>query len=199
MSFALSKRQKVAMAKTPSSPRERQSLKLSVKTAVLTEAGFRCAVPTCRTILVLDLHHIWEVSAGGPDESWNLIALCPTCHALYTRGMIPAESIYVWKSMLVALSNAFDASAIDRLLFLEAVESMQALFVSGDGILPFSQLIAAGFVTYGMMGNNNNIIVSYRLFLTEKGKMVISAWKSGNQAALAEALAPASIADQQRS
>lgn len=82
-------------------PRERENLSLKTRVLVLTEAGYRCAVPTCRNILALDMHHIWEVSAGGSDDPSNLIALCPTCHALYHRGTISAESIYIYKSMLV--------------------------------------------------------------------------------------------------
>ena len=46
-------------------PSERRNLALKTRTLVLTEAGYRCAVPTCRGILALDLHHIWEVVAGG--------------------------------------------------------------------------------------------------------------------------------------
>jgi hypothetical protein len=45
---------------------------------VLTEAGYRCALPTCRQILAIDLHHILEVREGGGNELHNLIALCPT-------------------------------------------------------------------------------------------------------------------------
>jgi hypothetical protein len=50
--------------------RERQSLSL---TAVLTESGYRYAVPTCRTILALDMHHIWEAfnAVGGFDEMFG--------------------------------------------------------------------------------------------------------------------------------
>jgi hypothetical protein len=39
-------------------PTERKNLPIKTRTAVLTEAGYRCAVPTCRNILALDLHHI---------------------------------------------------------------------------------------------------------------------------------------------
>src|SRR5207248_8959417 len=79
----------IAMAtKGKSKPRERDNLPLKTRVIVLTEAGYRCAVPTCRSILALDMHHIWEVSAGGGDDPSNLIALCPTCHALYHRGNI---------------------------------------------------------------------------------------------------------------
>src|SRR5206468_976550 len=105
--------------------------------------GYRCAVPTCRGILALDMHHIYEVSAGGGDDPSNLIALCPTDHVLYHRGTISADSIYAYKAMLVAIGRAFDLDAVDRLLFL-APCTKDFLIVSGDGVLHFARLIAAG-------------------------------------------------------
>ena len=115
--------------------------------AVLTEAGYRCAVPTCRTILAIDLHHIVEVSEGGGNVVSNLLALCPTCHALFTRGTIQRDSIYTWKSVLVSLSQAFDIATVDHLLFLKMPEA-ENLLVSGDGVLQFSRLISAGLATF---------------------------------------------------
>jgi hypothetical protein len=56
-------------------PRERDNLPLKTRVIVLTESGYRCAVPTCRTILARDMHHIWEVSAGGGNDPSNLVAL----------------------------------------------------------------------------------------------------------------------------
>jgi len=70
-----------------------------------------------------------EVSAGGSDDPTNLIALCSFCHDLYHRGTIKAESIYVYKSMLVAITRAFDVEAIDRLLFLESCRKISWLFL----------------------------------------------------------------------
>src|SRR5438445_13450748 len=122
---------------------ERANLSVATRSAVLTESGYRCAVPNCRGILAMDLHHIWEVQDGGNDDPSNLIALCPTCHALYHRGTISSESIFVYKSMLVAISRAFDVEAIDRLLFLDGCKK-DFLVVSGDGLLHFGRLIAAG-------------------------------------------------------
>ena len=60
-------------------PKERKKLSKKVITAVLTEAGYRCALPTCRGILAIDLHHIWEVNAGGGNDPSNLIALSMVC------------------------------------------------------------------------------------------------------------------------
>ena len=85
----------------------RRAVSTNVQIQVLTEAGYRCAVPTCRSILAIDIHHIVEVAADGGNEAGNLLALCPNCHALFHRGTISRDSIYAWKSMLVSLSHAF--------------------------------------------------------------------------------------------
>lgn len=168
-------------------PRERESLSLKTRVIVLTESGYRCAVPTCRNILALDMHHIWEVSAGGGDDPSNLISLCPTCHALYHRGTIKAESIYLYKSMLVAITRAFDTEAIDRLLFLESCKK-DFLVVSGDGLLHFSRLIAAGLATVVQKSNNNWQLVTYAINLSETGRQLVEAWKNGNRANVRKAL-----------
>lgn len=76
------------------------------KDSVLSEAGYRCANPVCGTIIVLDVHHIVEVSEGGGTEPANLLALCPTCHALYHRGSISRDAIHHWKSRIVAINKA---------------------------------------------------------------------------------------------
>ena len=170
-------------------PKERKHLSPNLATKVLTESGYRCAVPTCRNILALDMHHIWEVNAGGPDELWNLIALCPTCHALYHRGTIREESIGAWKSMLVSLGQAFDLEAIDKLLFLSLMPA-EFLGVSGDGVLSFARLIAAGLTTVIRRSNNCWELMLYEVQLTPKGKMLIEAWKQGDREALQRVLVP---------
>lgn len=164
-------------------PRERDKLPLKKRVIVLTESGYRCAVPTCRNILALDMHHIWEVSAGGGDDPSNLIALCPTCHALYHRGTIKQESIYVYKATLVAITRAFDVEAIDRLLFLESCTT-DFLVVSGDGLLHFGRLIAAGLASVDQKSNNNWQIVTYAVNISDKGRQLIEAWKQGDQTRL---------------
>jgi hypothetical protein len=168
-------------------PRDRDRLPLDTKLAVLTEAGYRCAVPTCRGILALDLHHILQVSADGSDDPSNLIALCPTCHALYHRGTIKQTSIYAYKAMLVSITHAFDVEAIDRLLFLEGCKK-DYLVVSGDGLLEFARLIAAGFATAEQKANNKWQIVTYAINISAKGRLLVDAWKQGDRTRLQEAM-----------
>jgi hypothetical protein len=174
-------------SKNAGEPRVRERLPLETKVLVLTESGYRCAVPTCRNILALDMHHMWEVSAGGTDDPSNLIALCPTCHALYHRGTIRQESVYAYKSMLVAITRAFDVAAIDHLLFLESCKK-DFLVVSGDGLLHFGRLIAAGLASVQQKANNGWQIVTYAVNISDKGRHLIGAWKAGDRPRLRQVL-----------
>ena len=164
--------------------RERKSIKANVALEVLIEAGYRCAVPTCRNVLALDLHHLWQVSENGGDGSRNLIALCPYCHNLHHRGTIPAEALYAYKSLLVALTQAFDLEGVDRLLFLSSSQS-EPLIVDGTAVLQFARLIASGLAEFTLVANNNDQLVTYRLGITDKGAHLVHAWKSGNREQLA--------------
>lgn len=174
-------------AKKNSEPRERKNLPVKTKMLLLTEAGYRCAVPTCRGILALDMHHMDEVSDGGGDDPSNLIALCPTCHRLYHLGTISRDAIYAYKAMLVAISRAFDLDAVDRLLFLNQC-SKDFLVVSGDGLLHFARVIAAGMVDVEQKANNNWQIVTYAVNISGKGKLLIEAWRQGDRARLSQVL-----------
>jgi hypothetical protein len=167
-------------AKSKSQPRERKSLSSKLKTIVLTEAGYRCAVPTCREILALDMHHIYQVSDGGGDDPSNLIALCPNHHTRYHRGLISKDAIYAYKAMLVAISRAFDIDAVDKLLFLAPLKK-DFLIVSGDGLLHFARLIAAGLASCIQKSNNNSQLVTYAVNISPKGRMIIDAWKQGDR------------------
>ncbi len=168
----------------------RKAIPSALMREVLIEAGYRCGVPTCRTILAIDLHHLVEVSAGGGNEIANLIALCPTCHALHHRGTISADALYAWKGVLAALGMAFDREAIDRLMFLSLCP-IDYLVVSGDGLLHYSRLIAAGLARVDMKANNAWQLVTYAVNISPKGRLLIDAWKTGDRQLVAEALASA--------
>lgn len=60
---------------------------------VLIEAGYRCAVPTCRNILAIDLHHIVEVKDGGSNEQAIIGFMHRVPRPLYER--------YNFKSIVV--------------------------------------------------------------------------------------------------
>jgi hypothetical protein len=165
---------------------KRISVQTNIVVQVLTESGYRCAVPTCRQILAIDLHHMVEVSKGGQNDPGNLLPLCPTCHALFHRGTIKQESIYVWKSILVSLTQAFDLRTVDQLLFLKSLKS-GSLYISGDGVLEFNRLIASGLAVFELAKENGPLLL-YVVRLTARGAGLISAWLSGNRKSVAMAL-----------
>ena len=63
--------------------------------AVLLRSGGRCENPQCagdvqdRTVRgkpILEIDHVHDLALGGPDHPAQMIALCPNCHAIKTRG-----------------------------------------------------------------------------------------------------------------
>ncbi|HXL95414.1 MAG TPA: HNH endonuclease signature motif containing protein [Streptosporangiaceae bacterium] len=67
----------------------------SARSAVLARSGGHCENPHCtgeakdltdagRAILEVD--HVQDLAKGGLDEPGQMIALCPNCHAIKTRG-----------------------------------------------------------------------------------------------------------------
>lgn len=185
------------MTTTRYSNRKRTTIPASVRDEVLREAGYMCANPRCRHILTLELHHMVWVKDSGRNEPTNLIALCPNCHSLHTNNHIPASAIQHWKGILHALNHAFNKESTDLLLFLHAVPD--EIWYSGDGLLKFAGLIAAGFVEItetisasGMSVKRSGILgtvstpaiapmTSHRVQMTEKGRAFVESWMKGDE------------------
>ena len=63
--------------------------------AVLLRSAGRCENPRCTGDIddltdngdpILEIDHIQDLAQGGPDNPVQMIALCPNCHAIKTRG-----------------------------------------------------------------------------------------------------------------
>jgi hypothetical protein len=106
---------------------------------------------------------------------------------LYHRGTIKQESIYAWKSMLVAIGRAFDVAAIDQLIFLTKF-GPDTFIVSGDGALHFARLIAADLVSIKLAANIAQAMVTYTINVSSTGRQLIDAWSAGDRTAIAIAL-----------
>lgn len=154
------------------------------KDQVLRETGYRCAVPTCRSILSADSAHLVESEEGKGDSAENLVAICPRCFAQFQEGGIARDSLYGWKLTLASLAKAFDAITVDELLFL-ATPVAATLRVSGDGVLKFSRLIASGLVTFSVYAQNGALIL-YHVGFTQKGADLVNAWMRGDRQAITD-------------
>lgn len=67
----------------------------AARRAVLLRSGGRCESPCCsgdiqdRTVRgepILEIDHVHDLALGGADYPAQMIALCPNCHAIKTRG-----------------------------------------------------------------------------------------------------------------
>jgi hypothetical protein len=155
-----------------------------VRDEVLREAGYKCANPTCRNIITLQLHHMVWVKDNGPNTALNLLALCGHCHDMHSQGHIPASAIQYWKGMLHALNHAFSKESMDLLLFLYHY-GQEPLFYTADGVLKFAGLFAAGLVEFGDQvceETFKNFVESrHTVRLSEKGKQLVEAWRAGDE------------------
>jgi hypothetical protein len=182
----------------------RKSIPPATRDLILMEAGYKCANPTCRHILTLELHHIDWVKDGGDNSPSNLLALCPNCHSLHTYGQIPALAIQTWKQLLISLNDSNRATA-DLLLVLyheekriEAAEDPSKVAppfrFTGDGLPALSGLITSGlleiskrYLGAGVFGAS---LPSFNVSLTGKGKQFVQAWLEGDSEQVASALEP---------
>ena len=159
----------------------RKKLSVDVRSLVLHECGYKCANPSCRMVLTLEIHHLEQVADGGSDEPTNLLPLCPNCHTLHHSGIIPLSSLKAWKHLLLALNQAFDSRLIDLLLLLSKQER---LWVSGDGVLQCAAGVASGLIEFGSRVAGSE---QYFVRLTEKGQKFVAAWEAGNEQAAVSA------------
>ncbi|GCE02176.1 HNH endonuclease [Embleya hyalina] len=81
-------------------PRETAVLRLrrsrEARSLVVARSGGRCESPVCasgdfREVTpagepILEVDHVRDLAGGGRDHPENMIALCPNCHAVKTRG-----------------------------------------------------------------------------------------------------------------
>lgn len=172
--------------KQASEPKEeRKNLPVHLRQAVLMEACYKCGRPVCHNIITLDIHHIWAVADEGPDELFNLIALCGYCHDMHHKGMFTDAAIRHWKGMLVALNHAFDPAGMDLLLCLHKIQGN--MFFTSDGVLKFARLIAADLVALnGVEMDMGNTMAD--VSLTPKGLMLVEAWLEGSEEKYKKAL-----------
>lgn len=173
---------------------KRKTIPPAVRDEVLREAGYKCANPTCRNILTLQLHHMVWVKEGGENSALNLIALCGHCHDMHTQGHIPASAISYWKGMLHALNHAFSKESMDLLLYLYKKSENTPHWYTADGVLRFAGLYAAGLVQFGQQAASNVVSMgsgpssSHQVVLSDKGRVLVEAWMSGDEKKYREAL-----------
>lgn len=167
---------------------DRPSIPAEVKRRILIEAGYRCAIPTCRFPITENAHIVsW---AKSEDHSYeNLIALCPNCHTLYDSGKIDRAAIIAYKKKLMFLNEVYSRFELDVLDYLKTHK--RALI---PGELLVKRLLEEGIVKHEEeimiqgFGNGEEILGMFSVVLTEKGRKLLDDWFKVDQSLTHEQL-----------
>jgi len=95
--------------------KDRSSIPADLKRRVLVEAGHCCAIPVCRELSSVHIHHIIPWSDCKKHEYKNLIALCPNCHSKADKGEIDRRSLYMYKDNLRYVIDKYSKFELDVL------------------------------------------------------------------------------------
>ena len=85
-----------------------------VREAALRRSGGKCeccgepGFPTPRGEVYLETHHVIPLGIGGPDEPWNVVALCPNDHR---RAHFSIDRAELQQSLIQRLVAAYPESA----------------------------------------------------------------------------------------
>jgi len=93
------------------------SASAAARQAVLIRSDGHCENPHCtgqpadttdQGDPILEIDHIHELALGGPDIPEQMIALCPNCHAIKTRGRTRNDL----RTVLLAVTHARHAACL---------------------------------------------------------------------------------------
>lgn len=146
------------------------------KRRILIEAGYRCAVPTCRFPITENAHIVsWAKSKDHTYE--NLVALCPNCHTMYDSGKIERAAIIAYKKKLMFLNEVYSRFELD---VLDHLKTHRRALIPGEILV--KRLIEEGIVSYEEkimiqeFADGEGILGIFSIVLTDKGRRLIADW-----------------------
>lgn len=126
---------------------DREPIPADLERALMIEAGYRCAVPSCRTAAPLEIEHIDDYAKVQNHEFSNMIVLCRNCHGLKGTGprRLDRKALRIMKTNLARVNQRYNDT--ERRIIEYFVENPKADSV----LLPetpvlFSYLIKDGLI-----------------------------------------------------
>jgi hypothetical protein len=155
---------------------DRSSIPAETKRRILIEAGYRCAVPTCRFPITENAHIVSY--AESKDHSYeNLVALCPNCHTMYDSAKIDRTAIIAYKKKLLFLNEVYSRFELD---VLDHLKTHKRALIPGE--LLVKRLLEEGIVIYEEkimiqgFGDGEDILGIFSVVLSDKGKRMLDDW-----------------------
>jgi hypothetical protein len=90
-------------------PSNRDAIPNELQRQLFVEAGYRCAIPTCRAVAPLHIEHIDEYAVVKEHKFENMIVLCANCHGLKGSGprQLDRKALRQFKANLGLLNHRY--------------------------------------------------------------------------------------------
>jgi HNH endonuclease len=101
-------------------PQGRPPIPAELERALFIEAGYRCAVPTCRAVKPLTVEHIEDWVKVKEHKFANMLILCANCHGLKGEGprMLDRKALRQIKANLGIINGRYGELERRILMFL---------------------------------------------------------------------------------
>ena len=135
-------------------PQDRPAIPRELERALFIEAGYRCAIPTCRAVAPLEIEHIEDWAKVQEHKFENMIVLCANCHGRKGggRGQLDRQALRQYKANLALLNHRygeFERRILDY--FAQNPQANMILLPGGMELLVYHLMVdgylsqAAGF------------------------------------------------------
>jgi hypothetical protein len=126
----------------PAIPRE-------LERALFIEAGYRCAIPTCRAVAPLEIDHIEEWAKVQEHKFENMIVLCANCHGRKgnQRGQLDRPALRQYKASLALLNHRYGEFERRVLDYFAQDPHTQIILLPGGMELLLHYLVTDGYLS----------------------------------------------------
>jgi HNH endonuclease len=174
---------------------DRPAIPRPLERELFIEAGYRCAIPTCRAVSPLTIDHIEDWAKVQEHKFENMIVLCANCHGRKgnRRGQIDRTALRQFKANLALLNSRygeFERRVIDYfkdsqsniVLVPGGMEILVHYLVSDGYLLRLGGFTPAFHESYTLTENDGSQSeiripsqIAYRL--TRSGREFIGRWQ----------------------
>ncbi len=164
---------------------KRESIPADLVRELMIEAGYRCAVPACRTAEPLEIEHIEEYAKVKTHEFSNMIVLCANCHRRKGTGprRLDQKALRIIKRNLAVVNRRYN-DVERRVLehFVENEDSPWVLlpetpvlfgYLVKDGLIEGLDGTAVPDALHGEAQDGRKFFITRGYALTADGKLLV--------------------------
>ena len=106
------------------------SARSTARANAIEKMGHQCVI--CGFDIIVHVHHIVPVAAGGSNDIDNLIVLCPNHHEMADRGMVPASQLIALNPFAVAQQSENQHPSHQLAMFEHSTSGKELLLAASE-------------------------------------------------------------------